>query len=338
MSDSKSTGDKSRVKNTKKTRKTAKKTQSIVKKPKVVSADARLRKKPQYKTFRLHPRIKHPGPPLPSWFELSRRALQLLRANSRAIGWFIVVYGLLFLVFVRGVVAPVDIQGIRNQLEQYTGAASSFSNNITILGLMINSSLSASGEVSGMYQVIFIITSSLALIWLFRQQQAGEPVGLKQAYYRGMYPLVPFFLVLLTTLVQVIPAAIGNMLYGSVVRGGLAVTFVEQLFWFLFFLLLIILSLYFISVSIIALFVVTLPEMTPWVALEESKKLVEHRRIPLLLRLIALILIVAVAYVGIIFPAIFVSAALTQVLFFALTVVALPFIVAYLFVLYRELL
>ena len=311
---------------------------TIVKKPKVVAPDARLRKKPKYKSFRLHETIKHSGPNLPSSLSISKKAMRLLLANARPMTWFLVVYGLLFLVFVRGIVAPLDIDSIRAQIETYTGSSASLSDNVTIMGLLINSSLGASGDVSAMYQMIFVTTSALALIWLFRQQQAGNKVSLKEAYYRGMYPLVPFLLVGAVIVLQAIPVAVGNALYGSVIRGGLAVTFVEQLFWFLLFLLTIILSLYLISSSLIALYVVTLPEMTPKTALVEARKLVLHRRINVLLKIIALVLLMGAIYVAVIFPALLTSALLAQILFFILTILALPFVVAYLFVLYRELL
>ena len=311
---------------------------TIVKKPKVVAPDARLRKKPKYKSFQLHETIKHSGPSLPSWLAIGKKAVRLLLANARPMTWFLVVYGLLFLVFVRGIVAPLDIDSIRAQIETYTGSSASLSDNVTIMGLLINSSLGASGDVSAMYQMIFVTTSALALIWLFRQQQAGNKVSLKEAYYRGMYPLVPFLLVGAVIVLQAIPVAVGNALYGSVIRGGLAVTFVEQLFWFLLFLLTIILSLYLISSSLIALYVVTLPEMTPKTALVEARKLVLHRRINVLLKIIALVLLMGAIYVAVIFPALLTSALLAQILFFILTILALPFVVAYLFVLYRELL
>lgn len=316
-------------------RKTAK---SVVRPPKVVSGESKIRKKPQYKSFRLHKRIRYPGPSLPSSLGIGSRALRLMLANVRPLIWFVVVYGVLSLVFVSGVVSPINIEEVRSRLQEQTGQASSFAGNITILGIMLGSAFRASGEVSAMYQSIFLVTSSLALIWLYRQQQAGSRVSLKDAYYRGMYPLVPFIGVLCFMGLQLLPVAAGNLVYGAVIRGGLAVTFAEQLAIFLLFVLCILLSLYLVVTSFIALFVVTLPEMSPLGALREAKTLVMYRRHSVLLRILALLLFVIIAYVVIVLPAIFVSAALSQVFFFLLTILILPFIIAYMFVLYRELL
>jgi hypothetical protein len=112
----------------------------------------------------------------------------------------------------------------------------------------------------------------------------------------------------------------------------------EQVVWLLLFLLLVLLSTYLISSSVIALFVVTLPEMTPLKALAKAKKLVEFRRMSVMRKLVALLAVMLVLFVGIIFPSIFVSALLAQLLFFVLTVLFVPFAVGYMFVLYRELL
>lgn len=326
------------TKQTKKRRKAPASKDSIVKKPKVVASDSRFRKKPQYKSFRLHKRIKHPAPALPSWLEIGRKAVKLMLANSRPLMWFLLVYGLLSVIFVSGVVSPINIAEIKAKLSEQTGGDVNFSGNVTILGLLLSSSLRASGEVSALYQMIFFVSSMLALIWLYRQQQAGNRVSMRDAYYRGMYPIVPFLIICLVIGLQIIPAGMGNYLYGAVTRGGLAITFMEQLFWFLFFAMTILLSLYFVSMTIVALFVVTLPEMTPTAAIKEARSMVAHRRFSVLAKVVALIILMALIYVAIVFPAIFISATLAQILFFFLTILAVPFAVAYLFVLYRELL
>lgn len=312
---------------------------SVVKQPKLVDDNARLRKKPKYRTFRLHKRVKHPAPPLPSWWGITKKAFRLLRANARNILFFALIYGLLNLVFVRGFSSPVNVDEIRDSfagvLDQET---STLATNFTVFSLLIESTTSAAGEVSGIYQLLLIIIGALALIWLFRQQQAGNKVTMKMAFYRGMYPVVPFSLIGVVIALQTIPASIGNFLFSTVIQNELAVNTFEQAVWLLLFLALSLLSLYLISSSLIALLVVTLPEMTPMRALKKAKELVMFRRASVLRKVIALGLFILVLFVAIVFPLIFVSATAAQLVFFALTVLVIPFVVAYLFVLYRELL
>lgn len=312
---------------------------SVVKQPKIVADDAKLRKKPKYKSFRYHKRVKHHEAPLPSWWMLTRKAFKLLSANKRRIAWFFLVYGLLYIVFVRGFTAPVDIDAIRDSFESVaTEEVSALAANFTVFSLMVQSTSSAAGDVAGLYQMFFLIISALALIWLFRQQQAGNKVTMKMAFYRGMYPLIPFIIITAIIGLQTIPASAGNFLFKTVIDSGLAVNTLEQTVWLILFLLMLLLSLYMISSSLIALFIVTLPEMTPLLALKKAKELVQFRRFSVLRKVLAILLFILVLFVAVVFPLIFVSADIAQLVFFALTILVIPFAVAYLFVLYRELL
>lgn len=312
---------------------------SVVKKPVVVADDARLRKKPKYKSFRMHKRVKHPATPLPSWRKITGKSLSLLRANLKNILWFSLIYGLLYLLFVRGFGSPVDVDGVR---ESFEGVAdqntTALVTNFTVFSLLVESTTSAAGGTAGLYQVLFLTIGVLALVWLFRQQQAGNNVSMKDAFYRGMYPLVPFFLVGLVVLFQLLPAMIGNYLFSTVIQSGLAVSALEQIVWLLLFLSLLLLSFYLISSSLIALFVVTLPEMTPIRSLKKAKELVTFRRFSVLRKIFGLVLAIILLFVVVVFPLIFVSAAVAQIVFFLLTVFVVPFAVSFMFVLYRELL
>ncbi|MCA9324388.1 hypothetical protein KC992_04795 [Candidatus Saccharibacteria bacterium] len=312
---------------------------NIVKKPKVVGDDVRVRKKPSYKSFRYHKRVKHPAGPLPGWWMVTKKALRLLNANRRNMLRFFFIYGLLYVVFVRGVSSPVSVQDIRDSFKDIGGEdASAVVTNFTFFSLLVQSTTSAAGDIQGLYQLFFLTVSVLALIWLFRQQQAGHEVSMKEAFYRGMYPLIPFSLVALVITLQTIPASIGNFLFSTVISKGIAINAFEQTVWLLLYLLLLLLSFYLITSSAIALFVATLPEMTPMRALKKAKELVKFRRFSVLRKIFALVILVLVMYTVIVFPLIFVSATLAQIIFYSLTILLVPFATAYLFVLYRELL
>lgn len=313
--------------------------ENIVKQPTIISDDSRLRRKPKYKSFRLHERVKHPSGSLPSWRLLTAKTLRLLHANKKSIVHFFVIYGVLYLVFVRGFSAPINTDDIREAFDTIgADEASSLATNFTVFGLIVQSTTSAAGDIAGLYQLFLIIVSSLAFIWVFRQQQAGNVVTMKDGFYRGMYPFIPFVLLVILVGLQTIPATVGNFLFKTVSESGLAVNSAELSLWFVLMLLLILLSLYMITSTLIALFVVTLPEMTPAIALKKAKELVMFRRFSVLRKVTALLLFVLILYVAIVFPLIFISSLLAQIIFFVLTILVVPFAVGYLFVLYRELL
>ncbi len=316
-----------------------KSSKKVVKEPKVLKDDARLRKKPKYKTFRLHKRIKHHEGKLPSWWSLFKMALRLMAANKRALLWFLVVYGFLNLLLVRGFESPIDIDGLRESFEGLVDEqTSNIATGFTAFGLLVNASTQGADEIAQAYQSFLLIVASLAIIWLYRQQQAGNSVGMRMAFYRGMYPMIPFILVLLTVGLQFLPAIIGNFMFTTVIDGGLAVGFLEETVWLLFLLSTFLLTLYMISSSAIALYIVTLPEMEPMHALRQARELVRHRRAQIILRLVAIILALFFLLFIVVLPVIFIAPTLAEWMFFTITVLGIPLVHAYMFSLYRELL
>jgi hypothetical protein len=312
---------------------------SIVKEPKIAKADAKARKKPKYKSFRLHKRIKHHAPKLPNWWQLLKKSWALILANKKPILVFVLVYGLLNLLLVRGFSASIDIDEIKESFSAITGEESAgLASGFTAFGLLFSASSQGSNDIGQIYQTFLLVVSSLAIIWLYRQQQAGNKVSMKMAFYRGMYPLIPFILVLLVIGLQLIPALIGNFLFTTVTSGGLAVGFVEQAMWTLFFILTLLLSLYMISSSSIALYIVTLPEMTPMIALRQARELVRYRRFAVLLRALAIVLVIFALLFVIVLPVIFIAPTLAEWIFFLITVLAIPLVHGYMFSMYRELL
>lgn len=325
-----------------KNRPTAKKKQpqkKIVKEPTILGPDAKLRKKPIYKSFRLHRRIKHHSPALPSWRILLKKAFMLIWANKKPIFFFMILYGLLNLVLVRGLASPIDVDEIRESLINLVdGETANLAAGFTGFGLLLSASSNSLDTVAQLYQGVLLVLSSLAIIWMYRQQQAGNPVSIRESFYRGMYPLIPFLLVVFVIALQLLPAMIGNFLLKTVLDTGLAVTGYEQVIWVIFFIMTVLLSLYMITSSSIALYIVTLPEMTPMIALREARERVRYRRVSILKKVFAIIAVIFLILFVIVLPILFLAPVLAEWIFFLVTVLLVPLVHAYMFVLYRELL
>lgn len=309
----------------------------IVKQPKLSSKSSKTRKKPEYKSFRLQKRLKHPGPKLPNWWILLKKVFALLAVNKKPIFVFFILYAVLNILLVRGIAPTIDISGIQESYEELGIETSGWAAGLTAFGSLLQFGASNVNPTAQLYQLILIVVAALAFIWLFRQQQAGNQVTMKMAFYRGMYPIIPFVLIICVIGLQLIPATIGNFLFSTVVANGLVVGFLEQLLWLMLFIFTLILSFYWVSTSLIALFIVTLPEMTPMQSLREAKQLVSLRRISVMLKILALIVIIFLAIAIIILPLIFLNALIAEWVFFAITILLIPFTTAYLFSLYREL-
>jgi hypothetical protein len=270
---------------------------------------------------------------------LTKAAALLLWNNKKLFITITLVYALLNLVLVKGFASGTNVADLKKQLDSLaTGNFGGVLSGLGVFVLLLGSAGNTSNNTAGAYQLFSALVVSLAVIWALRQILAGKLLRSRDAYYKGMYPLVPFILVLLIIGLQLIPLAIGSSLYTAVMTNGIAVSIVEKLLWGGIFVALAAVSLYFLSSSLFALYIVTLPDMTPRQALRSAKQLVAGRRwlvlrkilfLPVLLLLIAAIIMV---------PIIIVATPLAQWVFFVLTVSSLVAIHTYMYMLYRELL
>lgn len=303
-------------------------------------AGPRKRKLPAYKHFHLSKRVKHPAQ-LPSAFSLLVRAVRHLWLHKKLYFWILAIYGLLTLVLVKGLTGSINLNEIKDNLEQTDGSQSGrLGNSLTLFGFLLGSTGGTGSEAGSAYQTILLIIASLAVIWGLRQTHASKTAkGLKarHAYYGGMYPLVPFTLVLVVVALQLIPLAIGGSLYTAVIGGGLAVSGLEQFLWAALFALFSILSLYMITSSVFALYISTLPDMTPMKALRSARELVRYRRWTVLRKIVLLPIFLLIVAAVLIIPAIILLTAVGEPLFFVFSLVALAIIHAYMYELYREL-
>lgn len=276
---------------------------------------------------------------LPNVWRLSRRAADTLWQRRKLFFGITLVYGLLNLLLVQGLAAGTDIKGLKDELNDiFTGQFGSLASSLSIFALLVGSAGNGSSETAGAYQFFLGLIASLAIIWALRQVLANNPVRIRDAYYRGMYPLVPFILVLLMVGLQFIPLLIGSTLYSIVMTNGIAVYAIEKILWAAAFGGLALLSLYLISSSLFALYIVTLPDMTPMKALRSARQLVKGQRWTVMRKIVGLPVILLVAAAVVMVPIIIWLTPLTQWIFFVLTMFGLAAVHTYMYTLYRELL
>ncbi|PIZ63835.1 hypothetical protein COY17_00120 [Candidatus Saccharibacteria bacterium CG_4_10_14_0_2_um_filter_52_9] len=301
-------------------------------------AGSRRLKQPEYQTLRLQKRVKHPVR-LSNVYRLTKTAALTLWAHKGLFAGITLVYGLLNLLLVRGLSAGGDVASLKQTLDQaFTGNFGSVVSGLSVFSVLIGSAGNTTDGTAGAYQLFLALISSLAMIWALRQVLVGVKLRVREAYYRGMYPLVPFVLVLLVVSLQLLPLIIGSALYSQVVSSGIAVYFIEKFLWALLYGLLALLTFYMLSSSLFALYIVTLPDMTPVKALRSARELVRYRRWTVLRKILALPIILLLAAGVVMVPIIIWLTPLAQWTFFVLTMSALLAVHAYMYSLYRELL
>lgn len=299
----------------------------------------RLLKPSAYRSFRLSKRIKHPKGKLPSAFKLFKASIKHLLAHWKVFLGIVLVYFVLTILLVKGFGFSTNVQDVKEAFKDlFDSKLSALETSVSLFGELIGSAGQTSNDVAGIYQSILLMTVSLALIWTLRQTYAKTKVGIRDAFYKGLYPFVPFLLVLMVIGLQLVPLLIGNWLYGTVIANSIAIAGIEKAMWAMVFFFLALLSLYLISSSIFALYIVTLPDMRPMQALRSARELVRHRRWSVLRKVIFLPIALLVFGAVIIIPLILFAAPLVEWVFFALSMSALAVIHSYMYALYRELL
>lgn len=295
-------------------------------------------KTPKYKHFRLQKRITSPQPKLPNSFRLFGRAIKILCKNWKFFGGIILIYAILNITFVTGLSAGGSITALKHSLDA-SGSGPNITTATTLFTYMLGNPGSASGTASSGYQIILLVIASLAVIWGLRQVYAKDKKArIRDAYYLGMYPLVPFLLVIFVIGLQCIPMAIGATLYSTAVTGGVAAFAFEKVAWGVIFFLLIVLSLYLICSSIFALYIATLEHMTPMRALRSAKQLVQYRRWSIMRKILLLPIIFMIVASVVMIPVILFLSPAAPWVFFALTMLTIAVTHSYIYTLYRELL
>lgn len=312
------------------------------KKPSVteaIAAEPRKLPRPKYRSFRLHKRIK--GEALPGAFQLFRSSVVILAKHWKLFAVVTLIYSALNIVLVQGLqFATGGVSESKSMLdEMFAGSWGQLASSLTIFMSFLGSvGETSGGPTAGVYQFMLTLFISLAVIWLLRQVYAGNVVRARDGFYRGMTPLVQFVLVLLVVGAQLIPMALGVLLYTTVTSTGVAATGLEQFLWAILAFLLSLVSLYMITSSIFALYVVTLPDMTPMRALRSARELVANRRWMVMRKVLFLPFAMVVTTAIIVVPLILFVTPLAAWVFMALSMVFLPFVHSYLYALYRAML
>ena len=280
-----------------------------------------------------------PHKPLPKARVLLSASLQRLAQSKRAVAGIVTIYGIGVVLLVRGFSATQDFVTLRTLLDSLmTGAFGKAQSVALQLTILFGGSGSSNTPNGGVYQTILLVVCSLALIWVFRQAQAKKPVGTKRAFYLGMYPLIPFLFVLLIMGVQLLPMTIGSYLYSTLMTTGIAVHAWEKLLAFAVFAALALWSLRMLTGSMFAMYIVTLPDMTPLRAVRSAKHLVAGRRLLIWRKLLLLPLVILVGSSILVLPFLLFLTPVVVWVFFIISTLWFALIHSYLYTLYRELL
>lgn len=159
-----------------------------------------------------------------------------------------------------------------------------------------------SSEAATVFAVLIFLIIWLTTIFLLRHIMAGNKVKLRDGLYNGMTPLISTFVVFAVAVIQCIPIFLLIIAYSAAVQTEFLATPFYALVFFVFAVLMIVISGYLLSSSLIAMVAVSAPGLYPLRALHTASDLMMGRRVKFILRIVALILTLAIMWVVVMLP------------------------------------
>lgn len=183
----------------------------------------------------------------------------------------------------------------------------------------------------------------LTTVWLLRQQLADRVVKVRDGVYSSIAPIISEYILVLVGVLQLIPFALAAIVYTTAMSTGFIDGGIEAAMFGTAIALVVVLTLYFMTTTLFALFVATIPGTYPIKAYKAARVLVAGQRARLLIRLLwCLVLIIAMWFIVLI-PIVIIANSFGSAGQFAIpvafqTVVGMSFIygTAYAYLLYRR--
>lgn len=228
--------------------------------------------------------------------------------------------------------------------------------NVAKAGLLLVSTITTGGlnqgmsEVQQIFAVIIFLLVWLTTIYLVRHFLVGHKLKLRDAFYNACTPLVSTFCVLAVVFLQSIPIIIVIITYSAAISTDFLATPFYALVYFIFAALMILLSGYWLSSSLIALVAVTAPGLYPLTAIRSASDMMAGRRIKFIIRLIFLLISLIIFWVIIMLPIILFDmwlkgcfgwlegAPIVSVCLLIMTCLSFIYIATYIYLYYRRML
>ncbi len=237
---------------------------------------------------------------LPSVMQHILMSFGMIFKNWRLFLPLVLVAVLLQMIFV-GLMSEADY----NKIQETIGSTNE---GVAKAGLIILSTtrmMGFGGESAGVtivFQALIFMVVFLTTIFILRYLLAKKEIKFRDALYNAMAPTIPTAVLLAVVMLECVPIVILTVAYAAAVQ----TEFLTMPFYALLFVgfagLMLLISGYLLSSSLMAFVAVSAPGMYPLKALNLAAELMRGRRINLIIRLVALIMTVIIMWFVVMVP------------------------------------
>lgn len=178
---------------------------------------------------------------------------------------------------------------------------------IMLLAIVSSGTSVQATEAQQIFSIFIFVLIWLTTVWLLRNALAGHKVKLRDGLYNSGAPIFATVVLLLIVALQAVPVAVAAIGYTAAESSGLLAGGAATMMFWIGAGLLVILSLYWITSSLLAMIIVTLPGIYPMRALKAAGDIVLGRRTRILLRWLWMILMVLLSWVVVMIPIILID-------------------------------
>ena len=244
---------------------------------------------------------------LPSIMQQVLGSFRIIFKNFRLFLPLVLIAVVLNVLFV-GVMSGADYTKLAESVDESTAPVGKAG---VILAAMISNMGLSSGSAGAtiVFQSLVFVFVFLTTIFILRYLLAKKEIKLRDAMYNSMAPLVPTAVIMIMVAIECIPLLILLIAYTAAVQ----TEFLNYPFYALLFLgfaaLMVLISGYLLSSSLIAFVAVSAPGIYPMTALNLAAELMRGKRINFVLRLVALIIVVVLMWIIVMIPLIMLDVA-----------------------------
>lgn len=157
------------------------------------------------------------------------------------------------------------------------------------LGGALNANIT---EMQSLALFALVFFMCITVVWLVRQQLAGNKVNVRDGLYSSGAPIVSLYALVAIGILQLIPVAIAALVYSAAVSGGILTGGIDTMLFSFALFFAVVLTLYFMTTTLFAMFISTIPGTYPLKAYQTARQIVSGQRARLLFRLIWMAVII----------------------------------------------
>lgn len=269
---------------------------------------------------------------------LISQTFTFLKKHWRVLTPITILYSLFYLLVVRINISFDQAVSVDAAQAIFKATGTPILSRIGSLAGVVSSYRPSGSEQANILSSVLIVLFSLIYIWAIRALSVGKKIRARDAMYNGTTNLLPFMFMIAILAIQLLPLTLATVAYNMGDNGLIFIYWYERTAALIGLGLIALLSLYFISNTIMALYACTLQGVYPIPVMRSTRDLVRFQRLRILVNMVVGIVIMFFLYLCLLLIIVTYAPKLTSWMLDLFNILSLPIIHTYLYKMYRSML